>query len=162
MAFPISYSKTLLFLPTSAVYEKKEEIFGEIKKTIQSESIRIDIQEDTLTFKGAIFRFAWNGFHLLNSISGGRVELSVHDDGFHLSFKLFFYEMFFISLAFMLIPLALARTPLAAIYATLVIWIGFYLVTIALAIMRFDKMIDKIVDQYQKHSEEKPLLKTEK
>ncbi len=107
----------------------------------------ISTQDNTVEFRGVIFRFAWNGWNFLNGVSRGKIRIDYesaktkYGSGWLvISYKLWCKEFFFIALVFSIIPLALFNTifflPLLAI-----IWLVFVLGNYLLSAHRFKSFI---------------------
>jgi hypothetical protein len=153
MAFPITITKKKPLTDSSGFLQSKAGFFEQLHQQLASEGITINQDDNGLRFEGAIFRFAWNGYHLLNPVRKGKVYLVEEDDETFLRFELNFAEMFIIALLFMLLPAAMVFDPEMAVFVALVIWVPFYLGTMLLAYIRFNRLINKLLAKHYKAEE---------
>jgi len=84
---------------TILFYKKMEKIFEEAY-------IHHVIKDDfDLKFSGIFFRFIWNGFNRFNGISSGIIKIEEVKGKLFLNYKIYFKEIFFISLFFSMLPI---------------------------------------------------------
>lgn len=104
-------------------------------------------REKKVTFSAPIFRFVWNGFNLFNPISKGEVSLKNIGKGTYISYKLYFWEFFIISLLFSIIPLmCIFPNNIFRFIVLSIIWM-IYIISTIIATNRFENYLRKLVDK---------------
>ncbi|OQY02554.1 MAG: hypothetical protein B6I20_06810 [Bacteroidetes bacterium 4572_117] len=99
-----------------------------------------------IDFKGSIFRFAWNGWDLFNTISNGEIEFESKDQKTYISHKIYFTETFTIALLFTLIPITIGGDWPIRLFVFLLIWLS-YITTYLISIYRFNSYIAQTLIQ---------------
>ncbi|MEN8122073.1 MAG: hypothetical protein ABFS35_17115 [Bacteroidota bacterium] len=95
-----------------------------------------------IDFKGSVFRFAWNGWNVFNTISNGEIEFESQDDSTFINHKIYFTEVFTISFLFTIIPLTMGGGwPLRLLVFSL-IWLA-YIASYLIGVYRFNSFISK-------------------
>ncbi len=106
----------------------------------QSGVSNIVLTDKEVSYKGAIFRFVWNGWNRLNGIWSVRIKIKEEELNYKLSFK----EVFFISLAFSIIPASIQNTDLI-ILILFCIWGVVFFGNYIISVIRFNKYIKKLI-----------------
>lgn len=101
---------------------------------------------ESISFRGAIFRFVYNGFNFFNGITRGEVRISRRFDSTYIYHKIYFTEAFVIALVFsaLFIPMWGSWQYIAML--AFGIWLVFYLGNFIASMIRFDTYIDKLSD----------------
>jgi len=108
------------------------------------------IEQNKLTFNGSIFRYAWNGWDLFNTVSQGEIEFTTENDNPFIRHKIVFSEIIATVLIFNLIPLfALKFEPRWSLFIFLGIWI-FYGINYFVTVFRFNSFVAKILIEVNK------------
>ena len=111
-------------------------------------------RDNKISFSAPIFRFVWNGFNLFNPISKGEVSLKNIGKSTYISYKLFFWEFFFIALIFSIIPIMCIFPHLVFRYLVLgIIWM-IYTISTLIATNRFENYLRKLVRDNKGEEEE--------
>jgi len=98
-----------------------------------------------MLFSGSIFRFAWNGWNLFNTISSGEIEF-IEENGIpYFRHKIYFTETAFIALIFNIIPLfALMFEPKFSLFIFLATWI-LYFINYFVTVFRFNSYVSEVL-----------------
>jgi hypothetical protein len=123
-----------------------------LKKLEFSYITGIDTTENSIVFIGPIFRFVWNGWDLLNGVSKGRIHYKIEKNEFFIEYKIYFFESFFIALAFSIIPISVYFLPIISGVIAFIIWGLFYTGNYILSFCRFNSYINKLVEEIKKNS----------
>ena len=128
--------------------EFSERFFKKIDTKLKNADYKNIKKENNLRiFKGAVFRFIWNGWNLFNPISKGEIKLKTFKNHFFIKYKIFFYEFFFLALIFSIIPaLGIFDILIFRIIVFAIIWI-LYLGSTLLAASRLDNYFDSIINE---------------
>ncbi len=98
-------------------------------------------------FKGAVFRFIWNGWNLFNPISNGKIEFVTFNKSIYLKHKIFFLEFFVYALIFSIIPLlGMFEELFYRFVALAIIWL-IYLISTLLAASRLENLFNNIIEE---------------
>ncbi len=104
----------------------------------------IQSQESVVSFKGTVFRFAWNGWNLFNGISKGEIRITKYDDKRYLYYKINFLEVFVIASIFTIIPFTLYDFPDLMALAFVAVWIV-YFINYVISSRRLKTMLFEII-----------------
>ncbi len=74
----------------------KFEVFLRQKSYIQD----VKVADNSLIFRGPMFRFVWNGWNMFNPVSNGQISIYGKSGMFWVEYKIFFWEFFFIAMLF--------------------------------------------------------------
>jgi hypothetical protein len=122
------------------------------KKLTESYIFNYKVDGNCIEFNGTVFRFAWNGWNLFNTISYGKIEFTSEDDRPFISHQIKFTEAFVIAIIFNLIPLfTLKYDPDWSLYIFIVIWI-FYAVVYFVSVFRFNSYVTEVLIEVNKIS----------
>lgn len=167
MAFPFSYTRTRAVwqIPESNAFQ--EELFEQFAEKLDRAHIKqTERSQNCLRFWGAPFRFAWNGWNMLNPVSKGELVFEESPEKIKLKYTLFFHEFLAIALAFSIIPLTVFFFPELKVQGAfgfltniglgiallLLIWGIAFGGSYALVVFRFNRYFKKLFKQtYLKH-----------
>ncbi len=108
---------------------------------------KITTHKEKIKFTAPVFRFVWNGFHFLNPISKGEISLKRIGKGTYISYKLYFWEFFILSIIFSTIPLlGIFPNMMFRVIFLLIIWM-IYAISTLIAVNRFEIYLRKLVDE---------------
>jgi len=93
-----------------------------------------------IDFKGSVFRFAWNGWNVFNTISNGEIEFESQEDRTYINHKIYFTEVFTISFLFTIIPLTMGGEWPLRLLIFILIWLA-YLASYLIGTYRFNSFI---------------------
>ena len=116
-----------------------------------------------IDFKGSIFRFAWNGWNVFNTISNGEIEFESIDDRTFINHKIYFTEFFTISFLFTIIPLTMGGEWLLRLFVFILIWTA-YLASYLIGTYRFNSFISESIihiNQVSGYENKKETVNTE-
>ena len=118
------------------------EFFKYVKQRLNKSYVfHYEQQDNSLKFKGSIFRFVWNGWDLFNSLTQGEIEFLVEDHNRYIKHKINFTEAFVIAILFTIIPIfTLKFEPGLSLLVFILIWLC-YFVNYLIAVFRFNSYI---------------------
>lgn len=144
MPFPVSYKATLYTQQDNKELFVKS-FFNRVIEKIDATGVDYKAAGYKLLFKGSIFRFAWNGWHVLNGISKGKIEIREYNENIiQIKHKIYFTEYFIISLFFSLLLIPAWHTEWIII-VVIAIWIIFYAGNFLISAVRFNKLLSNIL-----------------
>ena len=127
------------------VNDFSDEYFKRVDKSLDRAYIFHRKQENNrYSFKGSIFRFAWNGWNLFNNISNGEIEFTEKNDKRYISHKIYFVEIFTIALIFTIIPVTMGGDWSLKLLVFVAIWLV-YFISYFVSVYRFNSFIAKIL-----------------
>ena len=97
-----------------------------------------------IDFKGSVFRFAWNGWNVFNTITSGEIEFEDQEDRTYINHKIYFTEFFTISLIFSIIPLTMGGDWPLRLVIFILIWLA-YIVSYLIGVYRFNSFISEAI-----------------
>jgi len=97
-----------------------------------------------IDFKGSVFRFAWNGWNVFNTISNGEIEFESKDDCTFINHKIYFTEVFTISFLFTIIPLTMGGEWPLRLFVFSLIWLA-YIASYLIGVYRFNSFISEML-----------------
>jgi hypothetical protein len=113
------------------------------EKLVNSYIFLRQVEGNLLRFRGSIFRFAWNGWNLFNTISSGEIEFTEEGGYPFIRHKIFFNELLYIALIFNLIPIFTFKfEPNLSVLVFIGIWL-FYAINYFIGIFRFNSYISE-------------------
>ena len=75
----------------------KAEYLSQYKKMLKEAGIHsTKLEGETLTYTAPLFRFAWNGFNLMNCISKGNLKVENDGNKIEVKYSCYFIELFII------------------------------------------------------------------
>lgn len=122
-------------------------INSSISKRLDKASMKKQLEEDnSVSFKGSIFRFVWNGFDFFNTASKGFIKLKPYNEKVSITYRLFFWEALVITLIFNMIPIfGIFPNYLYRILGFVIIWLIF-LIAELVSCVRLDSYLKKIIE----------------
>lgn len=120
----------------------KTNYLAQYKKMLKEAGIHSTEEKDeTLTYIAPLFRFAWNGFNLMNCISKGDLSLTNDGDKIEVRYSCYFIEIFIIALLFSSTTIALFHYTWRFVGMITAIWGIYYLGSVCLTIYRYNRYI---------------------
>lgn len=101
-----------------------------------------DIFKRKIDFKGSVFRFAWNGWNVFNTITSGEIEFESQEDRTYISHRIYFTEVFTISFIFSIIPLTMGSGWPLRLAIFIFIWLA-YLASYLIGVYRFNSFVSE-------------------
>lgn len=93
-------------------------------------------------FKGSVFRFAWNGWNVFNTITSGEIEFEDQEDRTYINHKIYFTEFFTISFIFSIIPLTMGGSWPLRLVIFILIWLA-YVASYLIGVYRFNSFVSE-------------------
>ena len=139
-----------------------EYIFGQFEQYLKLGNItNYKVQNQSISFSGPAYRWAWNGFHFLNFVSAAQFSYTNKGNLHFVNLKMRYTELIILALlvslitvpAFMLGQYAYAVTILVSV------WLLFVGGTIAVSWLRFNWWLNEHQKQYRKKKVDEVLKK---
>jgi hypothetical protein len=146
-----SHGRTDQIIINEDIDHYAETFFTKVKERLK-ESYVFHTEQDgrTLTFKGSIFRFVWNGWDVFNNITHGKIRFLTIDGEPYIEHKVNFNEALVIALLFTIIPIfTLKFEPQLSLLVFIIIWL-LYGVNYLIAIYRFNSYISSTLIEVNK------------
>lgn len=152
MPYPVSYQKTRTISKPVSLVHYRQDFFEKISGKLEDNGLSTRLKDDhTLTFRGPLFRFAWNGFSFLNGITQGRIHLSTGENQLKIHYSLYFYEALLLAAFFTLIPAFFYFMPSYAAGIFLIIWGVLFTGNYVFAFLHFNALIRHITRKLREH-----------
>jgi len=158
MIFPFVYKSKKQYFASGETQKFRDALFEKIRIKVLNSGIKnIVITENEIKFKGQIFRFAGNGWNILNGVTSGSVSALINSNELMVKVKLCFLEVFGICLAFTIIPVSILLN-VGSVWNTaagkmdhqtfgliflLIIWVFVYLGNYIYSFIVFNKFLSK-------------------
>ncbi len=115
------------------------------KELEKADIFEIAKQTDSLSFCGSMFRFAYNGINVFNSITKGEIKIEKSGEKIYLKYKIYFIELFAIALVFTTLPIVKIGHEYLPFILILIIWGVFYTGTVILTVVRYKSLLNSLI-----------------